>query len=211
MNALRGNEHLERLDLPLITDRQVTRAFAAALHENEGLVHLAISFLALDDSDRTELLKAISLHPSLRSLDLKMDRTGIDLKNRRETTKAVADMLSVNDRVMAMRFHDNTFDKDNWDAYVSPRLECNVYQKLFLSTQKIGEASTRAAVLAGALAKFASKPHLVWMLLNQNHDILSSNLDSSAFTHDDEIPIPSRKRSRSPSLDGMSAHWIISN
>jgi hypothetical protein len=66
MNALRGNTYLERLELWWIDDRQVTQALAATLHGNKGLLHLAVYFHPLDDSDRTELLKAISLNPSLR-------------------------------------------------------------------------------------------------------------------------------------------------
>jgi hypothetical protein len=201
MNLLRGDEHLERLELPHI-DLQETRALAAALHENKGLLHLTVQFLSLRNSGPTELLDAISLHPSLRSLDLKIDTTmlQIDPKKRREVTKAVADMLSVNERVEEMRFDIGMFDIDDWNTHVSPKLECNKYRKLFPSIQTIEEASTRASVLVRALAKFASKPHLVWMLLNQNHDILSSYLD----TAHDRNSILSRKRSRSPSLDAAS-------
>jgi hypothetical protein len=110
-------------------------------------------------------------------------------------------MLSVNERVEVMSCDDNTFDKGDWDTFVVPRLECNLYWKRFPSIQKIREASTRAAVLARALAKFASKPHLVLMLLDQNHDIVSSYIDSA---HGRNF-IPSQKRSRSPSLDTRSA------
>jgi hypothetical protein len=159
----------------------------------------------LDDNGGTELLEAISIHPSLRSLDLKMlqsRHSDIDLGKRREFTKAVADMLSVNERVEVVSFHDDSFDEGEWNKSVVPRLECNLYRKRFPSVQKISEASTRAAVLARALAKFSSKPHLVLMLLNQNHDILSSDLDSSHALNS----IPSRKRSRSPSSEGMNAN-----
>jgi hypothetical protein len=215
MNALRGNEHLERLHLISMTD-QVTQAhivqalaaqaLAAVLHENKGLVHLTVYFPALEDSGLTELLKAVSLHPSLSSLDVKMlPSIHYDLQKHKEFTKAVADMLSVNKRVEVMNFDYDTFDKDDWDAYVAPRLECNLYRKWLPSIQKIAEASTRAAVLARALAKFAGKPHLVWMLLNQSLDIVSSFPDS-ALTRADHISIPSRKRSRSPSSDEISAH-----
>jgi hypothetical protein len=151
--------------------------------------------------DWNDLLDSVSMHPSLRSLDLQMHDWCIDLKKRREFTKAVADMLSVNERVEVMSFHNDTFDKDDWDAYVAPILECNFYRKWLPSIQKIAEASTRAAVLARALAKFASKPHLVWMLLNQNRDIVSSYIGAA---HDLDF-IPSRKRSRSPSWEGMDA------
>jgi hypothetical protein len=179
INRLRSDEHLERLHLSEIDDSQVTRALAAALHGNKGLVHLTVCFRALDGSDWTELFKAISLHPSLRSLDLKMSGRGIDVKKRRGFTKAVADMLSVNERVEVVSFNAYTFHKSDWDVFVAPRLECNKYRKLFPSIQKMGDESTRAAVSARALTKFAIKPHLVWMLLSQNHDIVSSYLDAA--------------------------------
>jgi hypothetical protein len=111
-------------------------------------------------------------------------------------------MLSVNELVEEVRFRHDSFDEGEWNKNVVPRLECNLYRKWLPSVQKIEEASTRAAVLARGLAKFASKPHLVLMLLNQNHDIVSSYVDSSH----DLNPIPLRKRSRSPSPDGMNAH-----
>jgi hypothetical protein len=205
MNALRGNTNLERLEPPLIDDRQVTQALVAALRENKGLVHLELDFSVYDKSDWTELLGSISFHPLLRSLNLNLHHVlhlDIDAKKRCEVTKVVADMLSVNERIEVMSFHNDTFDKDCWDAYVSPRLECNLHRKWLPSIQKIEETSTRAAVLARALAKFSSKPHLVWMLLNQNHDVVSSYLDST----NDLNSIPSRKRSRSPSSEGMSVH-----
>jgi hypothetical protein len=197
MNALRGNDQIERLHL-LMIDRQQTRALAAALHENKGLVHLIVTFLELDDIARTELFKAISLHPSLRSLDLEMlPSMQSDLQKRREFTKAVADMLSVNERIEEMDFYVDTFAEGDWMVLARTRLECNKYRKRFPSLQRIGEASTRAAVLATALAKFAHKPYLGCMLLSQNHDIVSSFFDPAVYA---QVLAPSRKRSRSSSL-----------
>jgi hypothetical protein len=204
MNALRINTNLELLELNHFEHRhrQVTQALVAALHENKGLVHLKLSFELStfwdDEMDPTELLKAISKHPSLRSLDLRCPWCDTNVKHY--STKAVADMLSINERVEVMTFHDDTFDKDDWNTNVVPRLECNIYRKHFPLIQKIGEASTRAAVFAIALAKFADKPHLVWMLLKQNHDVVSSYLDMAY----DQVSAASRKCSRSPSLDGTS-------
>jgi hypothetical protein len=199
--ALRGNTCHTRLELPNIHDRQEMRALAAALRENKGLVYLKVKYFGeFDESDITELLQSVSLHPSLRSLDL--FHPSSHAQEKCDSTKAVADMLSVNERVELMNFDDNTFDEEEWNTNVVPRLECNLYRKRCLLIHKIEDASTRAAVLARALTKFASKPHLVWMLLNQNHDIVSSFLDST--TLDNQSSIPSRKRSRSPSLDRMS-------
>jgi hypothetical protein len=131
-----------------------------------GLVHLTVNFYRLDDSGCTELLEAIYVHPSLLSRDLKNAGFG--------------GMLSTNERVEEMSFHDDTFNKDDWDTHVAARLECNLYRKWLPLIKKIEDASsTRAAVLARALAKFSSEPHLIWMLLNQNHDIVSSYQDSA--------------------------------
>jgi hypothetical protein len=205
MNALRGNTHLERLEFPFngIDDPEGMQGLVYALLENKGLVHLRL----VDCTDNwNELLESMYMHPFPRSLDLRLCPYDLhtDPKKRREATKAVADMLSVNERIEVMSFEEHTFDRDDWNTNVAPRLECNLYRKCFPSIQTIGEASTGAAVLARALAKFASKPHLVLMLLNQNHDIISSFLDS-AMTLDDFSP-PSRKRSRSPSSDTMISH-----
>jgi hypothetical protein len=49
----------------------------------------------------------------------------IGAEKRREFTKAVVDMLSVNEHVEVVSFHSNTIDKGDWKAHVSPRLECN--------------------------------------------------------------------------------------
>jgi hypothetical protein len=45
--------NLERLELPLIDDRQVTQARAAALPEKKGLVHLEVYFRAFDEINCT--------------------------------------------------------------------------------------------------------------------------------------------------------------
>jgi hypothetical protein len=51
LNALRGNTNLERLRFPIFRDtRQQTRALAAALRENKGLVHLPVFSLQFDKS-----------------------------------------------------------------------------------------------------------------------------------------------------------------
>jgi hypothetical protein len=74
------------------------------------------------------------MHPSLCSLGLFLPRS--DAKEKRDFTKEVADMLSVNERVEVMSFHDQAFDKGDWDAFVAPRLECNIHLRRFPSLQK---------------------------------------------------------------------------
>jgi hypothetical protein len=84
MNALRGNTYLERLDIVLVQDRQVTQALATTLRENKGLVHLRLEDCEVED--RNELLESVSMHPSLRSLDLCCPR--IHTTEKEDFTKA---------------------------------------------------------------------------------------------------------------------------
>jgi hypothetical protein len=75
-----------------------------------------------------------------------------------------------------------------WNKFVAPRIECNVYRKWSVVLHTIGELSSNSAVVARALARVARKPPLVWMLLSQNHDVLSSYLDE-ALTRDNSVSI----------------------
>jgi hypothetical protein len=166
LNALLGNSYLKRLVLSSFGLREegILDTLAAALFGNKGLVHLELPYCRLEKSCCYELMSAISMHPSLRTLDLAcrniigMDKTA--------TTKAVAEMLSVNEQL----------EEIAWAALVTPRLECNVYRKWFLTIQEITPLSTRTAVLASALAHVRNKPWLLCMLLRENVDILSSYL-----------------------------------
>jgi hypothetical protein len=69
--------------------------------------------------------------------------------------------------------------KSRRTSYAHGSTSSAVHVKRFPSASKNEEASTRAAVLASALGKFSRKPHLLWMLLNQNRDIVSIYLDSA--------------------------------
>jgi hypothetical protein len=101
-------------------------------------------------------------------------RINIDM-DATSAIKAVTEMLSVNEQLEDIRF-SSSFDSLAWSALVTPRLEYNVYQKRFLALQEIRPLSTRAAVLASALAPVSNKPPPAYMLLHQSVDILSSYL-----------------------------------
>jgi hypothetical protein len=117
---------------------------------------------------------------------------------KRDRTKAVADMLLVNKRVDRIHFDSDTFDRDDWNACVAPVLDCNLYRDWIVAIQKIQDLSTRAAVVARALARVESKPSLVRMVLSHNHDVVCSYVDEAL---DDSVSVPSPKRRRAPSDD----------
>ena len=54
---------------------------------------------------------------------------------------------------------------------MAPRLEINLYRQRFRAL-----ASGNASVMAQALARVKSNPLLIWMLLSQNADLVSSHV-----------------------------------
>jgi hypothetical protein len=189
LNALRENTYVERLDLSNMHDNDgIPQALASALRENQGLTHLGLRDCRLDDDCLSELMGAITVHPSLRSLAFEwihVEHEGPSpSEEKRDRTEALADMLSANQQVEEIPFDDRTFDQTLWDSHIAPALECNLYRKRFVPLQKIGEPSTRAAVVARVLAHVTRNPSLVWMLLSQNHNVLFSYLDEAFFLRD---------------------------
>jgi hypothetical protein len=176
LDALRNNSNLERLDLSRFDFREdaILGGLAAALFENKGLFHLGLPGCRwLNTSCFCKVLRAISTHPSLCTVDLAY--TSIDM-DATEATKAVAEMLSVNEQLEEIRIEDRirySFDSSVRVKLVIPRLEYNIYRKRFRAVQEIRVPSTRAAVLASALAHVSSKPSPVFMLFRENVDILS--------------------------------------
>jgi hypothetical protein len=205
INALRGNNCLlERLLLSEVpVEDHILRALGRALLDNEGLVQLVLRDVKISNRSWRDLFRAISVHPSLRTLDfapyilgpesdyrygLSDSDSDSDIEDgfwessdeaRRFRTNTVADMLLVNEQVEEIMHNQGTYDENEWDKNVSPRLECNLYRKRFLAIQKILDISTRAAIFGEAMNQVCTKPSLVWMLLSQNHDIIASCLSSA--------------------------------
>jgi hypothetical protein len=206
INALRGNAYLERLDVHnMCSGDGSPQALASALLENKGLVHFGLHRCRLDDHCWSKLMAAISMHPTLRTL--KFRDVSSSSSTNRDRTKQIANMLLVNKHIDEIPF-SVSFDRDDWNALVAPCLECNLYRKRFDVIPKIQEPSTRAAIVARALARVEKKPSLVWMVLSQNHDVVCSYQGEAL--REDSVSIPSRKRRRSPSDDDVGAHRIQS-
>jgi hypothetical protein len=198
INALRGNTYLERLDLSdIYYSLGSPQALTRALLENKGLVHFGLYQSRLDAHCWSELMAAISTHPTLRSLSFR-EGGAPDEDKKRARTKSVADMLLVNKRVDRIHFDSDTFNRDDWNAFVSPVLDCNLYRDWIVGIEKIQDPSTRAAVVARALARVESKPSLVWMVLSNNHDVVCSYLDEALV---DSVSLSSPKRRWAPSDD----------
>jgi hypothetical protein len=137
-----------------------------------------------DGSCWIELMEAISTLPSLHTLHFGRildDERYMRSSATWDRTMAFAGMVSVNKHVDKIIFDSSTFNPTLVVEVVSPILECNLYRKRFAAlSQKIELPSSRAAVVARALAHVAKKPSLLWMALSQNHDILCSYLDEAS-------------------------------
>jgi hypothetical protein len=192
MNALRGNRYLQRLDLSGICSGEGT-ALGTALLENQGLVYFCLHRCRLDGNCWNELMAAISTHPALRTLIFcciyDVDGPFPSSSEKRDGTIAIANILLVNKHIDKFPiFCEVSFDRNDWDALVSPRAECNLCRKRFAPIPKIEAPSTRAAVMTRALARVERKALLVWMALSQNNDVVCS------FTWTQHLKTPSRFR-----------------
>jgi hypothetical protein len=216
INALRGNTYLQRLDLSTLSSGDGSpQALASSLLENKGLVHFGLDRCDLGDHCWSELMAATSMHPTLRALNFRGIRNVDGLPSslsKRDRTKAIANMLLVNKHIDEIPFccTIGSFDREDWDALVAPRVECNLYRKRFVTIPKIQDPSTRAAVVARALARVERNPSLIWMVLSQSHDVVCSYLLNEDVTSRPRFRLASCKRSRSPSDDDQGAHRIQS-
>jgi hypothetical protein len=217
INVLPGNTYLQRLDLPYnFTGEGFPKALlASALLENKGLVHFGLFQCRLDGHSWSELMAAISTHPTLRTLKFgEIYNVGgllvypVSSSTKRDRTKVIANMLLVNKH---MHIDDIpfccevSFDRDDLDALVAPIVDYNLYRKRFVPIQKIKALSTRAAIVARALARVEKNPSLVWMILSQNHDVIRSYLLNEAREISASVPLRSKRR-RSPSNDDQDVH-----
>jgi hypothetical protein len=176
MNALNcDNCHLNRLSLSGLSGcDDILRALADALYANTRLVHLSLSFMEMSNECWIQLLRAITSHPSLRTLAFVGIRAPVEEDEaRRCRTEAVAKMIFVNQQVEKIKTDQTTFCHKDWVSNVAPRIEYNKYRTRFLNIQKTRMSSTREALFGQALAHLQMKPSLIWMLLSMNHDIIS--------------------------------------
>jgi hypothetical protein len=157
-------------------------------------------------------MAAISTHPSLRTITFRhiynLDGGSSSASTKRDRTTTIANILLVNKHIDEIPFFcEVSFDRDNWNALVAPRVECNLYRKhrkRISPIQKIEALSTRAAIVAQALVRVEKNPSLVWSVISQNHDVVCSYLLNEG--RDVSASDPSRNRSRSPSADTGIPH-----
>jgi hypothetical protein len=157
---------------------EIHRALAVALRKNNGLVALNVRVTSY--AHWMNVLQPISAHPAIRKLDLSFFDARNDERMKRLQTRAAATMLLVSTQVEDIEFYGTVYDRMIWDTRVAPRLEYNIYRKRFPAIQKVGDTSTRAALLGAAMGRVRTKPSLLYMLLCDNRDTVVSHLHLQA-------------------------------
>jgi hypothetical protein len=86
-----------------VREEGILDARATALLENKGLVHLVLQYCRLGERVFCEYFRALSTHPSLRTLDLTFRDLDMDATT---ATKAIVDALSVDKQLEGIRIED---------------------------------------------------------------------------------------------------------
>jgi hypothetical protein len=179
IKSLAPKQHLPMQEYPSEILMALSQIVIREMRNMRGQMTVDLSTTPVHVRCWREIVEEFKLHSTLKKVAFPKfagDCGPLTLQLKRDITKAVANMLSVNQQIEEIPFDDRTFDRELWDVIVIPRLDCNLYRERFLPLQKIKEQSTRAALVAKALARVESKPWLVSMLLSHNRDILSSYL-----------------------------------
>jgi hypothetical protein len=107
--------YLQRLDLSRIyyTGEGSLQALASALLENKGLTHFGLCLCRLDNHCWSELMADISTHATLRTLKFRdirnVDGLAPSSSEKRDKTKAIANMLLVNKHIDEIPFRCGKF------------------------------------------------------------------------------------------------------
>ena len=128
-----------------------------------------------DEVWSSDLLQIIADHPSLCTLDLKYavpDGDGLTQYEKLHLTQQIVSLLKTNQQLEKIEFHDENYDRVEWDTEVVPRLECNLYRK---HSRALAESGIDA-VLADAMGHVSATPSNLWMFVSQHQGTIAESL-----------------------------------
>jgi hypothetical protein len=168
---------LRNMGLP----QAVWEHLAKALPENRGLIHLDLSNNNIEDGPWKLLMKALHRHPSMERLWLFGTSFQITTSSREQRTRAVLELLRVNTRLRDIQ----AMPLEWCDFYFQPvRTHLHFNQSLALSESLavLRPPAPRGALLGAALGNRTASRQLVFLLLQQNHDLLCTTSRSHKET-----------------------------
>lgn len=179
-NVLTGNSRVTRLKLGYydISDPVLmSLLFGTVLASNRGLVDLDLRCHSISDESWSILCQSLKKNPTLTSLDLRDTRPTLQaseefmLEQKSKRTRAIADLLEQNTILQTVHLSEQERENHIYVGLIQPRLEMNLYRTRALAF-KDRPRPFREKVLVRALHCVRNKPHLVWMFLAQNIDVV---------------------------------------
>lgn len=185
MNKLRGNRHLESLELyvevgePCFSDTEICSILNAS-QEFEQLAYLSMKYIEVTDTFWAALCDTVRLHPSLTTIDIWSVWEADNLDRTQRTTK-LFNAINSNPRIKKVGHNSKLYDKTVWRNRIAPLLECRQSRERFNAIRQEANTSIRAALFGEALASVAKKTWLIATLLRANQDIVADRLDQKAL------------------------------
>lgn len=178
-DALRVNSRVTSFT-PLLpvghTSDEDCHALFQALAENEGIVKLNLSTVAISDENSDVFWQSVSRHPKLENINMELDTStttrGLTHAEKTRGTHALVDALRVNTLLSCAR-RTMTWKLDNM---VRPRLLVNRFRPRVAANAGISEESRtwQRKLLGWALASVSSNPgaNPIWMMVSGNANVI---------------------------------------
>jgi hypothetical protein len=168
------------LDENTLTTRLI-EPLCHALTHNNSLVELAIDFsITMTRDDFLRVLRSVKNHKALRTISFQ-DCNAWLRADRIMLTEEWVDILRQNRTIQNVHFDDELYDEEIFAELVQPHLVRNKYMTLIHRSQQMHDVRSRAYFVGRwieeAVEDFSS-PHITFMLLRTNTDVISSYRDS---------------------------------
>jgi hypothetical protein len=173
-DALRGNNSVTTLAPRGQCSDEERLVLVRALAENDGLVTLDLSSVAITDGIWIALWRSVARHPTLENIRLphyvSTWRNGNTDAQKTLRMQAMVNALRVNTVLHTIELNRVVFDEDILVSTVYPLLLANRYRPRIRAIAK-EEGPWRRKLLGRALGSVSSKPSLIWMFLTGNANV----------------------------------------
>jgi hypothetical protein len=153
---------------------------ARALAGNRSLQTLTLD-QEMSDKNWNVLCESVQSHPVLQKLSCRGNGQRIlrgktaDMSEERKTRRmrALADAVQDNTVLQHVQLACRVMDHEIYQTFIYPRLQTNLYRPRVQAVQEQADDSIRPQVLLQAVLAVRDDPHLVWMFLSENRDVVA--------------------------------------
>ncbi|GAX17568.1 hypothetical protein FisN_18Lh219 [Fistulifera solaris] len=168
------------LDENTLTARLI-ESLCHALNNNNSLVELAIDFsINMIRDDFLRVMRSVKNHKALRTISFQ-DCNAWSRADRIVLTEEWVDILRHNGTIQNVLCDDELYDEQLFEELVQPQLLRNKYMTLIHRSQQMHDVRSRAYFVGRWIEESAGdlfSPHITFMLLRMNTDVLLSYRNS---------------------------------